>query len=146
MFAGDDVFLAVILRLPRRTAIYPMFGSGKMRLQPVYADDVAEAVARVVLRTEVGPSTFEFAGPRVYTYADFVRTVAREAGIKPVFIPVSSPFWRGLAWIAEFLPNPPITRNQVDLMQLDNVASPSMPGLRELGITPQPVEVIIHSV
>ena len=41
-----------------------------------------------------------------------------------------------LARISEMLPNPPITRNQVELMLVDNTSMPEMPGLGALGISP----------
>ena len=41
---------------------------------------------------------------------------------------------------------PPITRNQVELMQVDNVASPDMPGFAELGISPRPVETTLREI
>lgn len=48
--------------------------------------------------------------------------------------------WHALAWIAEFLPKPPVTRNQVELMQIDSVTSPNAPGFVEFGISPQSIE------
>jgi dihydroorotate dehydrogenase len=44
------------------------------------------------------------------------------------------------------LPNPPVTRNQVELMQVDNVSSPNMPGFKELEISPHPVEEILQEM
>jgi NADH dehydrogenase len=83
MFAPDDAFLSVILKLLQRLPAYPIFGSGTAKLQPTHVDDVAEAIARIVQRTERDPITLECGGPRVYTYKDLVRSVAREAGLKP---------------------------------------------------------------
>ncbi len=54
MFAADDSFLTTILRLLRRLPVYPMFGDGRTRLQPVYADDVAAAIAQVLRQSETG--------------------------------------------------------------------------------------------
>jgi hypothetical protein len=51
---------------------------------------------------------------------------------------------QALAWTAELLPNPPVTRNQVELMQVDNVCSPGMPGFAELGISPHSVENMLE--
>src|SRR6195256_3077901 len=48
MFGTDDVFLTTLLKLLRRLPIYPMFGRGRTRLQPVYVEDVAEAVAQLM--------------------------------------------------------------------------------------------------
>jgi hypothetical protein len=49
-----------------------------------------------------------------------------------------------LAYFAELLPTPPFTRNQVELMQIDNVASPQMPGFADLGISPSAMEQFIR--
>jgi len=123
-----------------------MFGNGQMRLQPVYVEDVGQAIAKIVQREQTGPIMFECAGPRVYYYEEFLRTVASAAGIKPKLIPVPFAAWDVLAWIAEMLPSPPITRNQVELMQIDSVSSPNMPGLGELGISPHLMEEILQDI
>jgi len=68
----------------------------------------------------------------VFSYEEFLRTVASAAGIKPILIPVPFAAWHALAWMAEMLvPSPPITRNQVELMQIDSTSSPDMPGMSE---------------
>src|SRR5258706_9878902 len=76
MFGPDDAFLTAILRLLRQLPIYPMFGRGRTRLQPAYVEDVAEAVARVMRRAETHSIIFEFGGPRVYSYEQFLRPIA----------------------------------------------------------------------
>jgi uncharacterized protein YbjT (DUF2867 family) len=140
MFGPDDSFLTPILTLLRRLPIYPMFGRGRTRLQPAYVEDVAEAIATALQRAEMRAITFECGGPRVYSYEELLRAVAEKAGLKPVLIPLPFVAWHALAWSAEMLPRPPVTRNQVELMQVDNVSSPEMPGFEELGISPRAVE------
>ena len=103
-----------------------MFGRGLTRLQPVYVEDVAEAIARTMQRAEMHATTFEFGGPRVYSYEEFLRAVAHEAGLRPTLIPMPFAAWHALAWFSEMLPSPPVTRNQVELMEVDNVSSPEM--------------------
>ena len=146
MFGPDDAFLTTILKLLRRLPIYPMFGRGLTRLQPAYVEDVAEAIARALLGTEAHGITFECGGPRIYSYERFLRAVAHEAGLKPILIPIPFAAWHALAWISEMLPSPPVTRNQVELMQVDNLSSPEMPGFGELGISPHTVEGILQQM
>jgi NADH dehydrogenase len=58
--------------------------------------------------------------------------------LRAVFLPFPFAGWHLLARVAEVLPHPPVTRNQVELMEVDTVTAASMPGLCELGITPRP--------
>src|SRR6266849_30880 len=146
MFGPDDAFLTTILKLLRRLPIYPMFGRGLTRLQPVYVEDVAEAIARALQGAETHAITYECGGPCVYSYENFLRAVAHEAGLKPMLIPIPFAAWHTLAGTSDMLPNPPITRNQVELMQVDNVCSPEMPGFGQLGISPHSVEEILQQM
>jgi uncharacterized protein YbjT (DUF2867 family) len=61
---------------------------------------------------------YELAGPRVYSYEELMRTIARTAGLQPVLMRMPFAFWGALAGLAEILPHPPLTRNQVELMQI----------------------------
>jgi uncharacterized protein YbjT (DUF2867 family) len=144
IFGPDDAFLTVMLKLLRRLPIYPMFGRGLTRLQPAYVEDVAEAIGRVMQRTETPSMIFEFGGPRVYSYEEFLRAVAHQAGVVPHLIPIPFAVWLALAWASEMFPSPLLTRNQVELMQIDTVSSPEMPGFVELGISPRSVEAILQ--
>lgn len=146
MFGPDDAFLTPVLNLLRRLPVYPMFGGGLTRLQPVYVEDVAEAVAAALQCADTDAATFECGGPRIYTYADFLRTVTREAGLKSILIPFPFAAWHALAWMSERLPKPSITRNQIELMQIDTISSLERPGLAELGISPHAVEEILREM
>ena len=146
MFGPDDAFLTTILRLLRQLPIYPMFGRGLTRLQPAYVEDVAEAVVRLIERAETHSTIFEFGGPRVYSYENLLRTVAHQADLAPLLIPIPFAVWHTLAWASEMLPAPLLTRNQVELMQIDTVASPDKPGFVELGLSPQPIEAILQKM
>ena len=144
MFGPDDAFLTTIIKLLRQLPVYPMFGRGLTRLQPAYAEDVAEAIGRTMQRAETPSPVFEFGGPRVYSYEEFLRAVAYQAGLAPRLIPIPLAVWHVLAWASEMFPSPLLTGNQVELMQIDTVSSPEMPGFVELGISPRSVEAILQ--
>jgi uncharacterized protein YbjT (DUF2867 family) len=140
MFAPDDAFLTTILGLLRTLPVYPLFGDGRTRLQPVYVDDVAAAIAQVLRQTQRPYPIYELAGPRVYSYGELLRTIARTAGLRPVLVRIPFAFWDAVAGLTEILPHPPLTRNQVELMQIDTTASDSRPGFGLLGISPRSLE------
>ena len=146
MFGPDDAFLTTVLKLLRRLPFYPMFGRGLTRMQPAYVEDVAEAIARALQGAETHATTYECGGPHVYTYEEFLRAVAYEAGLKPVLIPVPFAAWQVLSWISEMLPGMTVTRTQVELMQIDNVCSAEMPGFEQLGISPHSLEEVLRQV
>ena len=146
MFGPDDAFLTPILALLRKLPVFPMFGRGLTRLQPAYVGDVAEAIAKALATPEKRAITFECGGPRIYSYEDLLRAVARDAGLDVRLVPMPFAVWHALALMAEMLPNPPVTRNQIELMQVDNVASPHMPGFAELGISPRSLETVLREL
>jgi len=51
--------------------------------------------------------------------------------------------WEVQARLAGILPNPPLTTDQVALMRHDNLASPDLPGLADLGVTPTSLEAML---
>jgi uncharacterized protein YbjT (DUF2867 family) len=140
MFASDDGFLTTILRLLRSLPAYPIFGDGRTRLQPAYADDVAAAITQILRQSKKPSPIYELAGPRVYSYEELLRTIARTAGLRPVLMRMPFALWDVLARAAEILPHAPLTRNQVELMQIDTTASDNLPGFRALGISPRSLE------
>jgi uncharacterized protein YbjT (DUF2867 family) len=146
MFAPDDAFLTTILRLLRSLPAYPIFGNGKTRLQPAYVDDVAAAIAQILRQNQTPYPVYELAGPRIYSYEELLRTIARIAGLHPVLMRMPFAVWNALAGVAEMLPQPPLTRNQVELMKIDTTASESLPGFRALRISPRSLEDELEAI
>ena len=139
MFGPGDAFLMPLLLMLRRLPAFPMFGDGGTRVQPAHVEDVAEASARV-LRAQSPHQIYELAGPRIYTYRTLLRTLAAAARNKPLLLPVPFVLWHAIGYVAEFLPSPPITRNQVELMEGDSVAPPGTAGFDVLQIAPRAIE------
>jgi uncharacterized protein YbjT (DUF2867 family) len=146
IFASDDAFLTTILRLLRSLPMYPIFGDGRTKLQPVYVGDVAAAITQILRQSQKPYPIYELAGPRVYSYEELLRTIARIAGLRPVLVHMPFAFWNALAGVAEMLPRPPLSRNQVQLMQIDTTASEKLPGFRALGILPRSLEDELEAI
>ena len=136
LFGPGDAFLGTIDRLTRLPLV-PLFGRGETRLQPVHVDDVAAAVTRAIEAPEPPARTFELGGPEVLAYRRVLELVLARNGRRRPLVPVPFAAWHALAMICRALPRPPLTRDQVVLMQRDNVVGPGMPGLAELGIEPR---------
>jgi uncharacterized protein YbjT (DUF2867 family) len=142
MFGPDDVFLTPLIGLLRNLPVLPVFGRGETRLQPAHVEDVAEAIARII-DGQQAQALYELAGPRIYTYKELLEAISNHLGLRRAFVPVPFGAWQALAYFAEFLPRPPFTRNQIELMKVDNVASTEYPGFGALGIQASGIEAVL---
>jgi NADH dehydrogenase len=145
MFGRGDAFVTPVARMLRHLPIFPLFGHGQTQLQPAYVEDVAEAIARA-MQTAQSRMYYELGGPRVYTYRSLLEVIARHLGKKLLLVPMPFALWHALAYVAEVLPEPPITRNQVELMQTDSMASPGAPGFDDLRISPTSLEDVLAEI
>ena len=136
MFGLYDAFLNTLIKLLRTLPVYPMFGKGETLLQPVHVENVGEAIAAMMQDDASAGRAYEFGGPETFTYAALLRAIGAEIGVRPILSPMPYGLWFGLAGVLDLLPRPPVTRNQVELMEIDTVASPELPGLASLDITP----------
>jgi hypothetical protein len=66
--------------------------------------------------------------------------------MRPVLIRMPFVLWEALASLAEMLPRPPLTRNQVELMQIDTTTSENLPGFGALGISPRSLEDELEAI
>jgi NADH dehydrogenase len=146
MCGPDDAFLTTVVRLLRYLPVYPMFGLGETKLQPVDVEDVAEGIARLLAGAGADAATYEFAGARVYTYKELITNIGDQVKARLTLVPLPFALWRLLAWGAEFLPGPPLSRNQVALMRRDNIASADCPGLSRLGIAPTEIQILVSAI
>ena len=144
VFGPEDDFFNRFAALARILWVLPLIGGGQNRMQPVYVGDVATALARVLLDGDSSGKTFELGGPRVFTFKEILELVLHETGRSALLLPLPVPVAMMQAAVLELLPIPPLlTRDQVRLLQQDNVASAALPGLDALGIVPTPVEAVI---
>ncbi len=143
MFGPGDALFGTVAQLARVLPVLPLIGDGRTRLQPVYVEDVAEAIARMLADPATAGKTYELAGPRVYTLRKLFTIALRILRQRRLLVPIPFAVAEAQARLFEHLPNPPLTTGQVDLLKADNVANASAPGLRELGIEPKAIEDIV---
>jgi uncharacterized protein YbjT (DUF2867 family) len=143
MFGPGDALFGTLAHLARLLPVLPLIGGGHTRLQPVYVENVAEAIARILADPGTAGRTYELAGPTVYTLRELFSIALRIMGRRRLIVPVPFAVAEVQARLFELLPNPPLTTGQVDLLKADNVASGTLPGLRELNIQPKAIEDIV---
>ena len=143
VFGREDQFVNRFAGLISSLPIVPIIG-GKARFQPVYVDDVAEAVAQSLADpARFGGQIFELGGPETISMAELNKRIAREIGEDPSFIDMPDSLSGLMASLTGWLPGAPITRDQWAMLQSDNVVADGAAGLEAFGITPTPMAAVI---
>ncbi|CAD5374196.1 NAD-dependent dehydratase [Rubrivivax sp. A210] len=142
IFGAEDRFLNLFADLQALAPLLPLAGRGT-RFQPVWVEDVATAIVRCLDRDDTVGKTYECAGPEVCTLAELVRLAGLWSGHERPQLTL--PMWAGRlqAGLMEMLPGtPPMSRDNLDSMQVPNVASGQLPGLEALGITAAALDAV----
>jgi len=148
VFGQEDSVLNRLAALARLSPVMPLFGNsptdaGSSKLQPVYVVDVAEAIGRILGDEASASTTFELGGPRVMTYRELVETVLQEAGRNRLLVPLPFAIAKPLAGVVEMvLPVSPVTRDEIILLESDNVVASDAPCFADLGIEPTSLETV----
>ena len=146
IFGTEDAFFNRFAKMASMAPALPLIG-GDTKFQPVYAGDVAEAIAKLVRRGTSG-DIYELGGPRVYTFKGLMQFVLEATDRKRFLLPVP---WMGataLGMVGEItgaLPfvKPFLTRDQVTNLKVDNIVSDDAMGFAELGVDLETIESIV---
>ena len=152
VFGQEDQFFNKFAAMATTTPVtpLPLIGGGKTKFQPIYVDDVADAICEALERSEASGRTYELGGPRVYTFRELMELMLREIGERRLLIPVPFPVASLIGFVGEAVGlapfvTPPLTRDQVKLLKHDNIvdASGAVGTLADLECQPHSVESII---
>lgn len=142
VFGPGDRFFNRFGRMARLSPILPFFGT---RFQPVYVGDVAEAIVRILASPDSRGQSFELGGPRVMSFREACELVQSVIGRRRLLVPMPFQLADFLARLLRWHPDPPITRDQIELLKSDNIVAPTARTLRDLGIEPSAAEAIVPS-
>ncbi len=149
IFGPEDGFFNKFAAMARYSPVLPLIGGGETRFQPVYVGDVAEAIARSVDGQVPGGKVYELGGSEVRSFKELMQETLAVTERKRILLPI--PFWAAkiIGSVAGLLPSPQLTRDQVILLESDNVVSDKAVKdgrtLEGIGITPRTMEAILPS-
>jgi NADH dehydrogenase len=131
MFATLEKMLPVML-----------IGGADAKFQPVYVEDVAQAFITALYQDRTIDHVYELAGPTVYTLRELVHLAGVYSGHPRPVVGLPQSLARLQAMMLEHMPGAPLmSRDNLDSMKADNVASTSMAD--ELGIEPTALEAVV---
>lgn len=147
VFGPEDDFFNRFAALARIAPALPLIGGGKTQLEPVFAGDVAKAVIAGLTGKASAGAAYELGGPEILTLKEVMQRVLTYTMRKRLLVP--EPFWLAKLQGAflQLLPKPPLTLDQVRLLEIDNVVSETARDtgrtLQGLGIKPVAVASVV---
>jgi NADH dehydrogenase len=143
VFGPEDDFFNRFGAMACLLPALPLIGGGTTRFQPVYVGDVADAAVAALERADAQGKTYELGGPKAYSFRELMELLLAEIGRKRMLVNLPYGLASFEARFLECLPVPPLTRDQVKLLQRDTVVSPGALGLADLGITPTALALVL---
>ena len=163
LFGPEDDFFNLFAGISRFSMVLPVFGcplmpkiksnkngfmldfygNGGTKFQPVYVNDVADAIVASLSLPKAKGQIYELAGPTTYSFKQLMEMLLKYTNRKRLLVPI--PFFVAelLATFLQILPKPLLTRDQVKLLKTDNVMGKKAKGLDALGIKPTTAEMIV---
>ncbi len=149
LFGPEDDFFNRFAAMARILPALPLVGGGLTRFQPVFVGDVATAIADTVEGKAKTGTIYELGGPEVRTFKELMEFVLATIERRRLLVPLPFALASLKAQFLQFLPKPPLTPDQVEMLKTDNVVSEAANRekrtLAAFGVEPTAMEAIVPS-
>ena len=120
----DDTNFSKMIRFINKKGYFYLLGNGKNLIQPVYIEDVAQALAEVVGNKVTYGKTYELAGKEPITYSQMLEIVKEKMGldfkIKKLPLGLAK---LGVSLYCKLGKNPEVGPDQIERLKIDKAYS-----------------------
>lgn len=136
-----DYNLHKLIKFCNRYGFFPVFGAGKSLLQPIHADDLAQATLAALQMPEI-QGGYDLSGGSVVTFRELLALVEKHLGkpVRPIYLPLNLGVWLATTLEATLGRRSPLRREQILRLQEDK-AYPHDAAQRDLNFFPRTLEV-----
>jgi NADH dehydrogenase len=120
IFGAGDSFFNKFKQMSAMMPILPVI-AGATRFQPVWVEDVARVFVGCIGNRHAGSKTYELGGPKRYSFHELLAMLMKVLGRRRLLLPVPPFAARLMAMVMQWLPVPPLTPDQLAMLQRDNV-------------------------
>ncbi|MEG9884345.1 MAG: complex I NDUFA9 subunit family protein [Hyphomicrobiales bacterium] len=147
VFGPEDSFFNRLAAIARLSPVLPLINGGNTRLQPVFVGDVAKAITVIIDGDKHFGATYELGGPEILSFREVMAFILKAVERKRFLLPVPRSIVKAQAAILQMLPNPPLTLDQLRMLERDNVVGEQAKAegriLAAFGIKPRGIEAIV---
>jgi uncharacterized protein YbjT (DUF2867 family) len=143
VFGPEDEFFNRFAAMASLSPVLPLPAGGAMRSQPVFAGDIAEAVGRAVDGDAKPGAIYQLGGPEVRSFKELMEFMLATIERRRLLVPVPFGLMKLQASVLQFLPKPPLTPDQVEMLKADNIVDAAS---REQGRTLEGLGIIPNTM
>ncbi len=149
MFGPEDHFFNRFAGMARVSPALPLIGGGRTRFQPVFAGDVAKAIADAVEGHARPGTVYELGGPEVHSFRDCMKIMLEVIGRKRLLVPLPWGLASVMGAVLQYLPGTVLTTDQVRQLRVDSIVSEAAVAekrtIHSFGIEPTTLEAVLPS-
>lgn len=145
VFGPEDNFFNKFAKMSGLSPFLPLIGGGKTKFQPVYVNDIAVSIGKIIQRQNLNRQTYELGGPNIYSFKEILDYIQEVTGKKRFYLSIPFSAAKLLGSILEKLPFVILTKDQVKLLQTDSITQSRTKTFYDLAIQPKSAEEIVPS-
>ena len=122
VYSVDDNFTTNFMKMLSILPIFPLYYNGKTKFTPIHCSDLTDIIFHVISKN-IYPKIIECVGPEVLTFKEILQKLLNLIDKKRILLPLPLSLAKISAGLFELLPNPLLTRDQLRLLNYDNIIS-----------------------
>ncbi|MEA2300571.1 MAG: hypothetical protein QOE44_1106, partial [Solirubrobacteraceae bacterium] len=144
IYAPGDPWLRLVSRLSL-LPVMPISGRGRAVFEPIWAEDVAECVVRILEGPAAGARRVELAGPERLTQAEIVRITLRSLGKRRLVVGVPTPIVSRALRVLEVLAKSRAfaTWDEAELLEVSMTSANGTADAERLGVFPRSMAAVL---
>ena len=121
------------MTLLNRLPFFPLYYGGNTQFAPIHCSDLTDTI-NYIISNNVNSKIIECIGPEIITFKDLIKKLLYLINKKRILLPLPLPIAKITATLFEFMPNPLITRDQLNLLKYDNILSGKYKSNSDIGV------------
>ena len=136
IYSVDDNFTTNLMSLLNILPFFPLYFNGKTKFAPMHVSDISEIIVKTIDQN-ICKEIIECVGPEVMTFKEIIKNLLFLIDKKKILIPLPLTIANFIAFFLEKIPKPLLTRDQLKLLNYDNIPSGNVKTNIDIGIQPK---------